>query len=122
MRLDGNEREAKRERWMRIAADAARQCDAKWLPEVVAPVDFARSLEHVKECRCFVGALVDPRPRLLAAELAQAISEPWDGDWGVYIGPEGDFTKEVMEDMAWLGLKKIEAVPYEDFMQNPTNW
>ena len=35
---------------------------------------------------------------------------------------KGDYTKEVMEAMAWMGLKKIEIVPYEDFMQNPTIW
>ena len=35
---------------------------------------------------------------------------------------KGDFTKEVMEVMSWLGLKKIDRVPYEDFMQNPTTW
>ena len=35
---------------------------------------------------------------------------------------KGDFTREVSEVMAWLNLKPIGAVPYEDFMQNPLNW
>lgn len=35
---------------------------------------------------------------------------------------KGDYTREVLEAMAWLGLKKITPVKYEDFMQNPTNW
>ncbi len=35
---------------------------------------------------------------------------------------KGDYTKEVMEVMAWLGLKGISPVPYEDYMQNPTLW
>ena len=43
VRIPVSERAAKRERWSRIAADAARQCDAKWLPEVMAPVDFLSS-------------------------------------------------------------------------------
>lgn len=29
----------------------------------------------------------------------------------------GDFTEELMEVAAWLGLKKIEKVPYENFLQ-----
>lgn len=33
---------------------------------------------------------------------------------------KGDFSKEVLEACAWLGLQTIEAVPYEDYMQNPT--
>ena len=33
---------------------------------------------------------------------------------------KGDFTREVSELMAWLNLKPIQVVKYEDFMQNPT--
>jgi 16S rRNA (uracil1498-N3)-methyltransferase len=96
VRIATADREAKRERWMRIAADAARQCDAKWLPEVCAPVDFSGSLAMVRDCRCFVGALTDPKPRALAAEVAAAMREDGGGDcdWAVYVGPEGDFTPE----------------------------
>ena len=35
---------------------------------------------------------------------------------------KGDYTKEVSEAMAWLNLKPVQAVKYEDFMQNPLNW
>lgn len=95
VRLDGSERESKRERWMRIAADAARQSDAKWLPEVLPAMDFAESLELVAKCRCFAGAIADPRPRPLAAEIAAAkAGSPAGGEWGVYVGPEGDFTPD----------------------------
>lgn len=34
---------------------------------------------------------------------------------------KGDYTKEVSELMAWMNLKPIQAVKYEDFMQNPLN-
>ena len=30
---------------------------------------------------------------------------------------KGDFTEEVMEVMAWLGLNPIEEVPYENYLQ-----
>ena len=40
VRIPQAERAAKRERWMRIAEDAARQSDAKWLPEICEAVDF----------------------------------------------------------------------------------
>lgn len=30
---------------------------------------------------------------------------------------KGDYTEEVMEVMAWLGLKGVDAVPYENYLQ-----
>ena len=30
---------------------------------------------------------------------------------------KGDYTEEVMEVMAWLGLAPVEAVPYENYLQ-----
>ncbi len=30
---------------------------------------------------------------------------------------KGDYTEELMEVMAWLGLKPVEAVPYENYLQ-----
>lgn len=105
VRIAPSEREAKRERWMRIAADAARQSDAKWLPQVLSPVDFVESLELVKSCRCFVGALVSPRPRLLADAVAEAAkNEPECREWGVYVGPEGDFTGEELAGLLELAV------------------
>jgi 16S rRNA (uracil1498-N3)-methyltransferase len=95
VRIAATEREAKRERWQRIAADAARQSDAKWLPEILPPVGFEESLEMVKSCCCFVGALVSPRPQLLADAVMLAMrKDPAPRNWGVFVGPEGDFTGE----------------------------
>lgn len=33
----------------------------------------------------------------------------------------GDYSKELLEAMGWLGMKKIEPVPYADYLQSP-NW
>lgn len=94
VRIPAGERAAKRERWMRIAEDAARQSDAVWLPEIVEAVDFADALPLVRETVCFVGALTDPPPQPLLAALAQP--RPSDpqvcGRLSVFVGPEGDFT------------------------------
>ena len=60
VRIPKAERAAKRERWMRIAEDAARQSDAKWLPEICEAVDFKDALPLVKETTCFIGALTNP--------------------------------------------------------------
>ena len=101
VRIPKPERAAKRERWLRIAEDAARQSDAKWLPEIVEPVDFADSIPLVRETTCFVGALTNPPSEPVAAAVvgrrAQSVA--------TYVGPEGDFTPEEL-----AALMKV-AVP-----------
>ena len=107
VRLAADEREAKAERWRRIAEDAARQSDAVWLPEVLAAVDFPRALELVKETdRVFVGALTNPPPPPLLAAVSQSSTAPGSNNsnnqtiiqssnsLGLFVGPEGDFTPE----------------------------
>ena len=91
VRVPHGEREAKRARWMRVAEDAARQSDAKWLPEVMAPVEFAASLPLVRETTCFVGALLKPPPRPLLEALLALRPAP-SGHLALFVGPEGDFT------------------------------
>lgn len=88
VRVDSKERAAKRERWQKIAEEAARQSDAKWIPEILSPVTFAESLELVKETTCFVGALTMPPPKTIGEVLATTTSTL---HYSVYVGPEGDF-------------------------------
>ena len=110
VRIPKAERAAKRERWMRIAEDAARQSDAKWLPEICEAVDFKDALPLVRETTCFIGALVTPPARPLAEAVASQVKVKGDGEQrkeqiplftsdlhlhlSVFIGPEGDFTPE----------------------------
>ena len=104
VRLAADEREAKAERWRRIAEDAARQSDAVWLPEVLAPVDFPRALELVKGTdRVFVGALTNPPPPPLLEAVAQSHARTREHadnrSLGLFVGPEGDFTPEELASL-----------------------
>ena len=91
VRLSPDERAAKRLRWQRVAEDAARQSDARWLPEILSPVSFDESLPLVRATTCFVGALTDPPPPPIGAALTAL---PNVADVAVYVGPEGDFTPQ----------------------------
>ena len=94
VRLPPAERPAKAERWRRIAADAARQSDAVWLPEVLAAVDFPDALALVKSCgRVFAGALCQPPPPPIWNEVA-AVAGKAVTSLGIFVGPEGDFTPD----------------------------
>ena len=97
VRIAASEREAKRERWQRIAEDAARQSDSKWLPEILPAVTFRDALALVADTTCFVGALTDPPSPPLARALAPYLQPPTfnlQPVLSVFIGPEGDFTPE----------------------------
>ncbi len=94
VRIAPDERAAKRARWLRIAEEAARQSDAAWLPEIAEPVNFAASLELVRQTRCFVGALTTPPPPPLLAAVQAAGDFSPDRPPALYVGPEGDFTPE----------------------------
>lgn len=103
VRLAHDERPVKRERWQRIAEDAARQSDAKYLPEIVAPMDFNEALELVKTTTCFVGALVAPPAAPLAKAVAET-GEPRPDGWAVFVGPEGDFTPEELKALLRIAV------------------
>ena len=90
VRIAKAERAAKRERWMRIAEDAARQSDAKWLPEILEAVDFRDVLPLVRETTCFIGALTTPPSQPLAQAVLSLVPRP--SSLSVFVGPEGDFT------------------------------
>lgn len=91
VRIPASERETKRARWVRIAEDAARQSDAKWIPEIAAPADFRAALEMASRTACFAGALTEPPSPPLLAAVESCVAVP-EGGYSVFIGPEGDFT------------------------------
>ena len=105
VRLAAGEREAKAERWRRIAEDAARQSDAVWLPELLAPVDFPQALELVKTCdRVFVGALTNPPPPSLLEAIEREDARSATKSLGLFVGPEGDFTPAELEALLAIAV------------------
>ena len=118
VRIPKGERTAKRERWMRIAEDAARQSDAKWLPEILETVDFKDALPLVKETMCFIGALTNPPSRPLMKAVAEKVKTLGEGEqWkkkipsftsdlhlSAFIGPEGDFTPEELKALMEIAI------------------
>lgn len=100
VRLAAADRAAKADRWRRIAADAARQSDAVWLPDVREAVDFQEAVELAKACgRVFAGALTNPPPPPMWTAVAKELGgrETCISSLGVFVGPEGDFTPTELE-------------------------
>ena len=104
VRIAQGERAAKRERWQRIAEDAARQSDAKWLPQIDEAVDFRGALEIVRSYRCFVGALTEPPSPPLAEAVRSELAKGSACSLAVFVGPEGDFTHEELAALVEIAL------------------
>ena len=102
VRIAPTDRASKRERWQRIAEDAARQSDAVYLPEILPAVDFDEAVKMAAKTKCFIGALTSPPSPMLAEAIAQdgvARNSGLTCEYAVFIGPEGDFTPEELSSL-----------------------
>ena len=100
VRIGADEREAKRQRWLRVVEDAARQSGSRWVPEVLPAQSFGDALEMAAATECFAGALTDPpSPGIMAALKRKGIFDDSAGEMrlSTFIGPEGDFTPGELE-------------------------
>jgi 16S rRNA (uracil1498-N3)-methyltransferase len=107
--LDDDGAEAKHEKWQQIAIEAIKQCGAAWLPQVEAPQtmkDFFARAE--KFDLALVGSLQTERrhPRELLNEFVTAHGHS-PRTVAVWIGPEGDFTLEELQQIEKHGARPI---------------
>lgn len=96
VRIPSSERQAKRERWYRIAIEAVGQSGARFAPKMNMPVDFDEALNLLSSYECFTGALTTPSPPSLLTALQNASIK---SNLAVFIGPEGDFTPEELDKL-----------------------
>jgi 16S rRNA (uracil1498-N3)-methyltransferase len=101
VRLGADDGEAKADRWLRVAEEAARQCGAAWLPELAAPVAFKACLPLVAQSLPVFVAALTPAAKPLREALAARTSPPQSAGW--FVGPEGDFTPAELEALLAAG-------------------
>ena len=93
VRLEGDERIRKQEKWQRVAIEACKQCGQNWVPEVAAPMTIETFLAEVGiddegELRLVASLSAESSP--LKEILSDREERPRNAT--VLIGPEGDFT------------------------------
>jgi 16S rRNA (uracil1498-N3)-methyltransferase len=94
----------RRERWAKIALNAAKQCGVAWLPEITSPRRLEDFLREPGGDVLLVGALTgEPRP--LKEGIAAARSRGAKSI-GILVGPEGDFSAGEMEQ-----ILAVNAIP-----------
>ena len=91
VRMGKRERQARRERWERIARNAARQCGCDWVPEIEFPCGLNEALDTPGRADLFiVGSL-----QFATCHLRDVVTERSAArDVRVLIGPEGDLTED----------------------------
>ncbi|MES2569090.1 MAG: 16S rRNA (uracil(1498)-N(3))-methyltransferase [Verrucomicrobiota bacterium] len=110
VQLDAGDAARKREKWQRIALEAAKQCGQNWLPEVAPPQTPAAFFEKTPAFDLMLIGSLEPDARLLKGLLAEKgpgkISSAL-----VLIGPEGDFTPAEMASAKEYGCRPITFGP-----------
>lgn len=108
VKLDPKEGEKKRQRWQKIADNAAGQCGRGTLPEVSAPVDFPTAVAEgaAAGLPLFCYEAEEKRenalPRLLAATDPAAV-----GSIAVLVGAEGGFSVREAESAVAAGWHSV---------------
>lgn len=100
--LKPDQGEGKRERWNKIALNAAKQCGTAWLPKI-APVQALPAF--LTACHKFDALLVcalDENTRPIR-DAIQSIKARPVSSVGVLVGPEGDFSAAEMETIRAAG-------------------
>jgi 16S rRNA (uracil1498-N3)-methyltransferase len=100
VRVGAEDGDAKADRWMRVAEEAARQCGTAWLPYVHPPMTFDDSLARVREMPPVFVAALSPEARPLREAVAMC---PAPKQVGWFVGPEGDFTADEMDALLRAG-------------------
>jgi 16S rRNA (uracil1498-N3)-methyltransferase len=95
------EADEKRNRWLRIAIEAARQCGTAWIPELTTPLPFDQALPRIAAIRPLLVAALTPEALPMREALAPFTSPPREAAW--VVGPEGDFTTDELEALRRAG-------------------
>lgn len=98
------------ERWQRIVTEAAEQCERGVVPEVAAPVRFGAALAAATQDGPVVVAWEREAERPVRAALRAALGGG-AARLGLFVGPEGGFTENEIEQARRLGALTASLGP-----------
>jgi 16S rRNA (uracil1498-N3)-methyltransferase len=111
--LDSPGAAIKGEKWQQIAIEAIKQCGNAWLPQVDAPVSLAEFLSRNEKFELPLVACLEPGSRHLREcfEEFHGRHQRPPRSACVWIGPEGDFTRQEYEAIQASGAFPITLGP-----------
>jgi 16S rRNA (uracil1498-N3)-methyltransferase len=110
VRVDPDEVLAKREKWQRVAIEAAKQCGQNWLPTVAKPQTPKEFFQAGEKWDLMLIASLQPDSRPLKTVLAEGEPRKF-GRVLVLVGPEGDFTPAEINLAKNAGCRPITLGP-----------
>ncbi|TCS77816.1 16S rRNA (uracil(1498)-N(3))-methyltransferase [Pectinatus cerevisiiphilus] len=102
VKYDEGKKEKKRNKWQKIADEAAKQCARGIRPEICPVVDFAAAIAIAMQneaCICY-----ENEDTLPFKQYLQALN---CASYAIMIGPEGGFTEAEVEKCRLAGIKSI---------------
>lgn len=108
VRLDDRKRAARRERWQRIAREAAKQCGRGLAPEVMEPLPWLAALDLIPPGALVLVPWEGETGRALKAEL-QSRAKP--GEVYIIIGPEGGLEQREVDEARRRGAVPVTLGP-----------
>ena len=110
VRCDVDEFVAKRDKWQRVAIEAAKQCGQNWLPTVAKPQTPKEFFQSGEKFDLLLVASLQPDSRHIKQVLAEAaVKRP--ARVLVLVGPEGDFTPAEVNLAKNAGCRPITLGP-----------
>jgi len=108
VKIDNKNRTAKQKRWERIVVEASKQCGRDRLPKVYEAMNFKEAVKLAEG--------LDYKTKILPClcegrtDIGEAISKRYD-NIAVFIGPEGDFSRNELKYAKEHGFKTVSLGP-----------
>ncbi len=110
LRLDSKHRADKRERWQRIAVNAARQCGTRWVPEIRPVCNLEEALDAEAALDLVLLGHLGTGTRPLNEVLEEASARNLRRI-GLLVGPEGDWSNNEIELALARGAESVSFGP-----------
>ncbi|MCP4649411.1 MAG: 16S rRNA (uracil(1498)-N(3))-methyltransferase [PVC group bacterium] len=92
-------RQAKQERWQKIALEAAKQCGRGYVPEISPVTDLKIFLTRISEYNLILIGSLESN----TIPIKEILSKQKPQDVLIFVGPEGDFSKSEIQAVEKLG-------------------
>ncbi len=110
VRADADEAITKRDKWQRVAIEAAKQCGQNWVPEVAKPQTPKEFFQAGEKYDLMLIASLQPDSRALKQVLTELGPKQFSRVL-ILVGPEGDFTPAEINLAKNAGCRPITLGP-----------
>jgi len=111
VRLDADEALDKKNKWQRVAIEAAKQCGRNWLPEVRKPIALKAFFDAGEKFDLMLIGSLQPNAQHIKAILREHPGDKTPRRVLVLVGPEGDFTPAEIALAKGAGCRPITLGP-----------